>query len=363
MNLFTALRGGTPNYRGERIMDTRTVAFAAIAISLLIGCAGLGYAYYSGSTEVEDNTVDVNFSTLYVSDSTGDTKYSPSVLLQGIPSSVTSGETFDAASPEGKSYYITYRDTAELSGESASFSSGEVEGNRLIIAIASSISGLEDLENSTITIKIGGSSATAVIMNGECEIVGNSFSTTEKERTTSDYTRSTFTGRIHILITPYTSGTVNTSSAKITMTANHTELVAQGKLSVTGFETEGSDGSYSSKTDLKYYANPSTGSDMAVLSISAVYNESWNGNTVSICVIDKLRGTSVTVTTVVEFVDSEYKWVAEIPFRLMSGMFSGNLEIISIGDPTDPSPHDLDGHGTPASITLKVLETTETEVS
>jgi hypothetical protein len=342
-------------------MNTRTLAVVALIMVCLIGSSGVGLAYYAGTTSVEDNAVDTQYSLMYISDSTGDSHCDPGVLLSNIPSSVTAeqisqGYTFDAASDGDTHYYLVYRDTNELTGTPAPSEPGTVHGDRSIIALQVFISGLSDLNGSTVTLKIGGSTTTSVISEGSCTIVGNSFSTVDHDGDE----RSQFIGRVSLVIAPYSAGSIDSSSASLEMTAYHTELTATGQLKVSAMSTTGSSGQYTTTSGITYANSPATGSDLAVLRITATYDSTWYADAndrgaVTAVLKDSVRGTSVSQTC---YIDSGYGWTVALPVKLSGGAFYGSLQIYSEGkDSSSTSPHSLSG-GDPASITLTMLETT-----
>jgi len=329
----------------------------ATIVCVAVMSMAVGYAYYSGVTTVDDNSVDTRYSILYVSDSTGTQEYPVSNLFSNMPDSVTAGETFDASSDGDTHYYLAYRDTEELTGTPAEEGSGVVRGDRTIIALQVTLSGLSDLNGSTVTLRIGGSSATSVISDGGCTIVGNSFSTVASEGDE----KSSFIGRIALMITPYATRDINISSPAITMTAYHTDLTATGMLKASSMTTTGSSGSYATTSNISYTNSPATGSDLAVLKLEATYDSTWYASEsyrgmVTAILYDSIRGTSVSQSC---YIDSENKWTVTLPVKLTGGAFYGSLEIQSIGkDSSSTSPHQL-STGSPASITLTMLETTE----
>ncbi|MBQ7978313.1 MAG: hypothetical protein IJ248_00955 [Candidatus Methanomethylophilaceae archaeon] len=338
-------------------MNTRAVAFAVIIAALIIGCTGLGYALYSGITTVEDNTADIRYSVLYITDSQESVKYPASSIFSNMPGSVIAGETFDASSDGETHYYLAYRDTEELTGTPAEEGSGVVRGDRTIIALQVTLSGLSDLNGSAVTLMIGGSSATSVISDGGCTIVGNSFSTVTSEGDE----KSSFIGKVALMITPYATGDINISSPAITMTAYHTDLTATGMLKASSMSTTGSSGSYATTSNISYTNSPATGSDLAVLKLEATYDSTWYASEsdrgmVTAILHDSVRGTSVSQSC---YIDSNCKWTVTLPVKLTGGAFHGSLEIQSVGkDSSSSSPHEL-STGLPASITLTMLETTE----
>lgn len=338
-------------------MNRTMLAVTALTIVCLTGLACAGYAYYSGDASVEDNEVDTRYSYMFLSDSTGTTHYGADVIFSNMPDSVTAGETFDASSDGETHYYLVYRDTEELTGTPAEGGSGVVSGDRTIIALQVTLSGLSDLNGSTVTLRIGGSSATSVISEGGCTIVGNSFSTVASEGDE----RSSFIGRVALMITPYQTGDVDASSASLNMTAYHTDLTATGMLKASTMSTTGSSGSYTTTSDISYTNSPATGSDLAVLELEAKYDSSWYSSDsdrgiVTAILYDSVRGTSVSQSC---YIDSDNKWTVTLPVKLTGGAFYGSLEIQSIGkDSSSTSPHQLSS-GDPANITLTMLETIE----
>ncbi len=301
------------------------VMVAVIAGLLMASVIGAAFAYQT-TTENTDNNTPVTYALLHVSTDSG-TEKAAAYLLDNLGNIHSGTGSLAAHATEDLSpsdAVIIYEDTKDLTSDVSA--AGEDYKVDKIMLIHLTISGLEGLEGSKITMTIGGAVAESIVLADGTVSMYTSVATVNFEE---DPFLSAFKGSIMISVTnPTSSAMTHTgTSVDISIMASHTDSVADPTLTAGDMDLTLSDGHYSGSATLTYDEVRSTGAYGALITITLNSDDTTWIPTAGDVIVITLSGGSDYVTGYKFTGTDKSALTIYLPIPIIGGNYSGTMDV------------------------------------